>query len=78
MNQLDTPSKVAKAAGMKSLEEVSAMTGVSCQTLINWYKNKPHLFAVVVAGCVHAACLLRAGNRQHCARLLYEDGTRQN
>jgi hypothetical protein len=46
-----TASEDAKAAGLKSLAEVSEMTGVSYQTLINWYKHKPALFAVVVAGC---------------------------
>jgi len=47
-----TASQQAKAAGLPSLLEVSRMTGVSFQTLNNWYKNKPKLFAVVIAGCV--------------------------
>jgi hypothetical protein len=46
-----TASAQAKSAGLKSLAEVSAMTGVSYQTLINWYKHKPQLFAVVIRGC---------------------------
>lgn len=46
-----TASEEAKAAGLKSLSEVSEMTKTSLQTLINWYNNKPELFAVVVAGC---------------------------
>ena len=46
-----TPSQQAKAAGIKSLTEVSNQTGVSLQTLTNWHKNKPRLFAVVVKGC---------------------------
>lgn len=47
-----TPSQQAKAAGLKSLSQVSEITGVSLQTLINWAKNKPELFGVVLTGCV--------------------------
>lgn len=47
-----TPSQQAKAAGLKSLLQVSDLTGVSVQTLSNWAKNKPELFAFVLAGCV--------------------------
>lgn len=46
-----TPSQQAKAEGLKSLSEVSDKTGVSLQTLGNWHKHKPKLFAVVLAGC---------------------------
>lgn len=46
-----TASEQAKAAGLKSLAEVERMSGVSFQTLNNWHKSKPQLFAVVVAGC---------------------------
>lgn len=46
-----TASQQAKEAGLPSLLEVSRMTGVSFQTLNNWYNNKPKLFAVVVEGC---------------------------
>lgn len=53
-----TASKQAKAAGLKSLAQVSEMCGikengqpvVSVTTLHNWHKNKPKLFALVVAG----------------------------
>lgn len=46
-----TASQLAKAAGLKSLAIVVEMTGVSYQTLNNWHKNKPILFAVVLLGC---------------------------
>ena len=46
-----TPAQQAKAEGLKSLSQVSEMTGVSLQTLTNWAKNKPQLFKVVLAGC---------------------------
>jgi hypothetical protein len=46
-----TPSQQAKQEGLKSLSQVSEMTGVSLQTLTNWAKNKPDLFKVVLAGC---------------------------
>lgn len=53
-----TPSQQAKALGLKSLNAVVAELGtnknghpmVSRQTLINWHKNKPDLFRVVLAG----------------------------
>jgi transcriptional regulator with XRE-family HTH domain len=47
-----TPSQQAKAAGLKSLLQVSELTGVSIQTLSNWAKNKPELFEVVINGCL--------------------------
>ena len=46
-----TPSQQAKAAGLKSLAEVSQITGVLPQTLDNWHKNKKPLFAAVLIGC---------------------------
>ena len=45
-----TPSQQAKAAGLKSLLQVSELTGVSIQTLSNWAKNKPRLFRAVILG----------------------------
>lgn len=50
----NTPSQQAKNAGCASLKEVSIMTGVSEQTLINWHKNKPQLFAIVLTGCARS------------------------
>jgi len=47
-----TPSQLAKSSGLKSLSQVSTLTGVSLQTLDNWSKSKPDLFRVVLAGCV--------------------------
>ena len=44
-------SEQAKQAGLKSLAQVSELTGVSFQTLNNWSKHKPQLFAVVLLGC---------------------------
>jgi hypothetical protein len=49
--QAESPSRQAKSAGLKNLSEVSELTGVSTQTLNNWYNNKPMLFKVVIAGC---------------------------
>lgn len=46
-----TASKQAKAAGLKSLAQVSDITKQSNQTLINWHKNKPELFRIVLLGC---------------------------
>ena len=46
-----SPSQQAKAEGLKSLSQVSEMTGQSLQTLSNWSKNKPELFKIVLLGC---------------------------
>ena len=53
MNQ--TASQRAKQLGAKSLKQVSTATGVSFQTLNNWYNNKPALFDVAVIGAVEMA-----------------------
>ena len=45
-----TPSETAKHHGCKSLAELSRLTAVSEQTLINWHKSKPLLFEVVCKG----------------------------
>ena len=58
---LKTPSQQAKAAGLKSLTSVSDITGVSLQTLTNWHRDKPKLFAAVLAGCV-ALTIEQGGN----------------
>ena len=47
----ETPSKQAKEAGLKSLSQVSEITGVSLQTLDNWSRDKPELFRIVLLGC---------------------------
>ena len=44
-----TPSQQCKMAGLRSLAELVEATATSEQTLINWQRNKPKLFAVVVA-----------------------------
>ena len=47
-----TPSRQAKAAGLKNLTQVSNLTGVSLNTLTNWHRDKQKLFAMVIEGCV--------------------------
>lgn len=47
-----TPSEQCKQAGLKSLDEVSKLSGQSVQTLINWHKNKPKLFMLLILGCI--------------------------
>jgi len=46
------PSDIAKAAGLKSLKEVSRHTKVSEQTLVDWCRNKNELFVTVINGTV--------------------------
>jgi hypothetical protein len=47
-----TAAKQAKELGLKSLAQVSQLTGQSSQTLTNWCNDKPDLFKVVLLGCV--------------------------
>lgn len=47
-----TASQQAKAQGLKSLRQVAELTGVKERTLINWHKDRPILFKVVLLGCV--------------------------
>ena len=47
-----SPSQQAKAAGLKSLSQVSEMTSKPLNTLINWHREAPELFKIVLAGCV--------------------------
>jgi len=47
-----TPSQQAKSAGLKSLSQVSELTGQSLQTLGNWHRDKPELFRIVLLGCI--------------------------
>lgn len=46
-----TPSQQAKSVGLKSLTQVSKITGVSLNTLTNWHRDKPELFSTVLNGC---------------------------
>jgi len=45
-----TPSEQCKVAGLKSLIELSKISSVSVQTLINWHRDKPTLFDVLLVG----------------------------
>lgn len=46
------PSEVCKAAGLKSLAELSEISSESVQTLNNWYKNEPRRFELVLKGAL--------------------------
>jgi hypothetical protein len=56
-----TPSEQCKAAGLSGLAELVRITGESKQTLINWHRNKPQLFKVVISGAVMHR--IREGNQ---------------
>ena len=49
---MNTPAKQAKATGLKSLSQVSEMTGISLQTLSVWHKSRPKLYAIILRGCI--------------------------
>jgi hypothetical protein len=59
-----TASEQAKAAGLKSLAQVSELTGVSFQTLNNWSKHKPDLFRVVLLGCAESGFIKKMEEAQ--------------
>ncbi len=44
------PSRICKDVGLKSLNELSELSGQSVQTLNGWHKNKPDLFKKVLVG----------------------------
>lgn len=44
------PSYMCKEYGLKSLAELSRISDVSVQTLINWSNDKPKLFLLVIKG----------------------------
>lgn len=46
------PSEAAKRAGLKSLAELSNISGESVQTLNNWFKNEPRRFELILKGAV--------------------------
>lgn len=48
-----TPSQQAKVIAGHNLQTVSAITGVSPQTLSNWAKSKPNCFYALLVGCKH-------------------------
>lgn len=49
---MSKPSEKVKAAGLKSLAELSEKSGESVQTLNNWHKNKPRVFELLLKGAV--------------------------
>ena len=61
-----TPSEQCKRAGLKSLAELAAISSASTRTLINWNRDKPRLFATVLAGAVviKAANVELSGNQR--------------
>ncbi len=63
-----TASEQCKAAGLKSLSEVAQMVRKPPQTLRNWRRDSPELFAVVVAGAV----VIKAANAELSAGLTAE------
>lgn len=47
-----TASEQCKAAGIRSLVELSEMVRKPPQTLRNWHRDSPELFEIVIIGCV--------------------------
>lgn len=45
-------SQKAKAAGLKSLDELVEISGESRQTLNNWHNKKPVKFELVLKGAI--------------------------
>jgi len=49
--QAKTASMTAKSIGLKSLGQVSDITGKSRATLNKWFNEQPDFFYVVILGC---------------------------
>ena len=47
-----TLAEYIRVCGLVSIKNVSEITDTSRQTLNNWYKFKPVLFNVLIAGCL--------------------------
>jgi hypothetical protein len=47
-----TPSEQCKAAGLKSLAEFARLTGESKENLINWHRDRPRRFELMLAGVI--------------------------
>jgi len=53
-----SPSQQAKSMGLKSLKQVTELTGVSKKTLYNWHKSKgskndkSRALRILMLGCV--------------------------
>lgn len=49
-----TPSKYAKSKGLQGgLKTMEIESGVSVDTLRNWFYNKPKLFELVLEACLN-------------------------
>ena len=59
-----TAAEQCKAAGLKSLAELAEMVRKPSQTLRNWHRDSPELFATVVAGAV----VIKAANVELTSR----------
>ena len=46
-----TASQDVKAAGLKSLAQMSELTGERTDKLRRWHKDRPKLFNIVLFGC---------------------------
>ena len=49
-----TPSETARSEGLDSFAEMVKLSGMSENTLLNWFKKKPHSFVIVAKGCYSA------------------------
>ncbi len=49
-----SPSELCKLAGLQSLARVAELTGKPSATLINWYRDQPALFDIVLYGVIYA------------------------
>jgi len=47
-----SPSQQCKAAGLRSLKQLSEVCGESEHTLYNWHKNRPKVFAMLIVAAL--------------------------
>lgn len=49
---MTTPSKAAKAAGFRTLEQFADIAGVPVGTLKDWHTNRPQTFEILLLGAL--------------------------
>ena len=62
MHNFKTTSEQCKEAGLQSLAELAEMVRKPPQTLRNWHRDSPELFATVLAGAVVIKREMRQGD----------------
>jgi len=55
-----TPSQQCKSAGLSGVDALVLLSGVPRQTLYDWHKSRPELFALMIDGAIFRAAKARS------------------